>query len=91
MTAKTWGATGAILATLIGGGGTSTYVIGQVNDIKKAQESDRVETKRAMDADRAAGWKTQQDVAVIKERLRALDEQSREIKQDVKELLRRVK
>ena len=91
VTPKTWGAGAAIVAALLGGGGTSTYVIGQVNELKKDAAADRAETKRTMDADRAAGWKTQQDVEVIKERLKNLDDQGKEIKSDVKELLRRIK
>ena len=85
MTAKTWGTVGAIVTAIVGAGGTSSYVISQVADVKNEQ----AEVKKELERDRRAGWQTQQDVEVIKERLKRIDADSQEIKSDVKELLRR--
>ena len=91
---KMWGAIAAIVTTIGGGGLTSTYVIGQVSDVKKEQQ----DVRKELQTDRKASWQTQQDVEVIKQQIEHLRETTREIKGDVKdqnkkldELLRRVK
>ena len=87
MTPKVWASIAAIITALVGGGVTSSYVIGQVADVRKEQ----ADVKRELDLDRKAGWQTQQDVEVVKERLKRVEEDAKEIKSDVKELLRRIR
>jgi len=87
MTPKVWASIAAIVTALVGGGATSTYVIGQVAEVRQEQDA----VRKSLETDRKAGWQTQQDVEVIKERLKQVEENAKEIKGDVKELLRRVR
>ena len=87
MTPKVWASIAAIVTALVGGGATSTYVIGQVAEVRQEQDA----VRKSLETDRKAGWQTQQDVEVIKERLKQVEENAKEIKGDGKELLRRVR
>ena len=65
-----------ILASLIimGGAGWMTYVQAQIADVKKEQQAD------TLTRGKAAG-----DIEVIREKVKRLEEDTREIKGDVKE------
>lgn len=72
---------------ITGGSGWMTYVQGQIAQVREEQKTDR-----------KSAWESAQETKVIGEKVRRLEEDTREIKQDIKdqgrkldELLRRTK
>jgi len=84
---KTWVLGVLTTIVLMGGAGWLTAVQSQVGDIRTDQAKDRATTREM-----------QQDTAVVKEKLRRVEEDTKDIKQEQKEqgrkldeLLRRIK